>query len=148
MKEDFESILQNSTKEEILAGVRSLYNSDKKDFYDIINILDTLKAGDKRKLEIGRLCKIYQGDIPTEDLKQIFPFDFFVEIEKFHDDEIGVKSFNMIRKNIQTIFESRDNEYIRSMATFIGSILEGNIFIDEVYIDTLVSIGERYTFRP
>ena len=42
---------------------------------------------------------------------------------------------------------SKDNEYLRSMAIFIGSILESNIYIDQVYVDTLIAIGRRYAFN-
>lgn len=37
-------------------------------------IMEEIKIGDKRKQDLGRYCKIYQGDIPTEDLAKIFPF--------------------------------------------------------------------------
>lgn len=33
------------------------------------------------------------------------------------------------------------------MAAFIGSVLESNVFIDRLYLDTLLNIGERYAFK-
>jgi len=44
-----------------------------------MNILDELKLGDQSKINIGRLCKVFLGDIPESDLRLIFPFDFFLE---------------------------------------------------------------------
>jgi len=43
---------------------------------------------------------------------------------------------------------ARDNDFIRSMAAFMGSVLGANKFIDKIYIDTLISIGESYSFNP
>lgn len=33
------------------------------------------------------------------------------------------------------------------MAIFIGSILESNIYIDQVYVDTLIAVGRKYAFN-
>ena len=109
--------------------------------------MDNLKLGDRKKLDIGRLCKIYQGDIPTEDLRQIFPFDFFLDIESYNEEEVGSHAYRSIARVIQDLLVTKDNEYLRSMAIFMGSILESNVFIDQVYIDTLISIGQRYAFN-
>ena len=68
----------------MLSATRSIYESGKKDFHEVVNLMDNLKLGDRKKLDIGRLCKIYQGDIPTEDLRHIFPFDFFLDIESYN----------------------------------------------------------------
>jgi hypothetical protein len=68
-----------------------------------------LKIGDRKKLDIGRLCKIYQGDIPTDDLKQIFPFEFFLDSEGYTEEEISNHAYSLIAKNIQTILMGKDN---------------------------------------
>jgi hypothetical protein len=112
-----------------------------------VNLLDTLGLGDKRRINIARLCKIYQGDIPTEDLRHIFDFDFFLEGESSSEEEEKRSVYQAISKNIQELLMGKDNEYLRSMAIFIGSILEGNLFIDQVYVDTLIAIGRRYAFN-
>jgi hypothetical protein len=114
----------------------------------VVNILDTLKVADKRKLGIGRLCKIYQGDISTADLRRIFSFDFFLELENFPDEELLERSYAAISNNIQTLFLEKDNDYVRNVATFVGSVLESNVYLDRVFVDTLVSIGERYAWNP
>lgn len=111
-----------------------------------MRILDTLKVGDRQRIDITRLCRVYQGDIPTEDLRRIFPFHFFIETEHRYEEDLGPKVYDAIRQNIQKIFLERNNEYIRSIATFVGSVLEGNIFIDLVYLDTLLNIGQ-YDFN-
>ena len=49
----------------MLSATRSIYESGKKDFHEVVNLMDNLKLGDRKKLDICRLCKIYQGDIPT-----------------------------------------------------------------------------------
>ena len=68
----------------MLSATRSIYESGKKDFHEVVNLMDNLKLGDRKKLDIDRLCKIYQGDIPTDDLRHIFPFDFFLDIESYN----------------------------------------------------------------
>lgn len=148
IKEDFETVAQLYNKEEIAEAVRVLYDNGTKDLEEVVNILDTLKAADKRKLDIGRLCKIYQGDISTADLRRIFPFDFFLELETFPDEELAERSYAAISGNIQTLFLEKDNDFVRNVATFVGSVLESNVYLDRVFIDTLVSIGERYAWNP
>lgn len=103
--------------------------------------MDTLKLGDRKKLDIGRLCKIYQGDILTSDLRHIFPFEFFLQVETYNEDQVSSHAYSQISKVIQDLIIGKDNEYLRSIAIFMGSILESNMFIDQVYIDTLITIG-------
>jgi hypothetical protein len=126
--------------------VKVIYEEGRKDFYESIRILDTLKVGERQRIDISRLCKIYQGDIPTEDLQRIFPFHFFTDTDHHYEEELGPKVYEAIRENIQHIFMERNNEYIRSIATFVGSVLESNVFIDLVYLDTLLNIG-TYDFN-
>jgi len=78
LKEDFEEVLQNYPKEDIVEAVRSLYTEGKKNFEELINIMDTLKIGVKEKIELGRTCKIYHGEVTMEDMRHIFPFDYFI----------------------------------------------------------------------
>lgn len=111
-------------------------------------MLDTLGLGDRRRINIARLCKIYQGDLPTADLKHIFGFDFFLEGETYASEEEEKNGvYAAIARNIQDLLAGKDNEYLRSMAIFVGSILEGNAFIDQVYLDTLISVGRGYAFQ-
>jgi hypothetical protein len=77
MNEDFKTIA-NTPKDEVLGAIRTIYEDGRKDFHEVVNLLDTLGMGDKRRINIARLCKIYQGDIPTVDLRHIFGFDFFL----------------------------------------------------------------------
>ena len=50
--------------------------------------------------------------------------------------------------NIQILFSTRDNEYIRSMAMFVTKFLESNAFTERVYIDTLAHISKTGEFTP
>lgn len=43
---------------------------------------------------------------------------------------------------------TKDNIYMKSMALFIGSILESNQYFYKFYVDTLDSIGRNYSFTP
>ena len=52
----------------------------------------------------------------------------------------------MISRNLQDLFISHDGEYIQSLAHILSSSFESNWVLDHIYVDTLVSIGERYTF--
>ena len=60
---------------------------------------------------------------------------------------MGSHAYKSIARVIQDLLVTKDNEYLRSMAIFMGSILESNVFIDQVYIDTLISVGQRYAFN-
>ncbi len=48
-----------------------------------------------------------------------------------------------MRPKFSEILSGKDNEFIRSLANFIGSILEDNIYIARFYIDVLILSSER-----
>ena len=140
--------MANLSRDEVLTAIRTVYEDGRKDFHAVVNLLDTLGISDRKRIGIARLCKIYQGDIPTEDLRHIFPFEFFLEGEGYSNEEEEKGAvYSTISPKIQDILIGRDNEYLRSMAIFIGSILESNVFIDQTYLDTLIAVGQRYAFN-
>lgn len=47
----------------------------------------------------------------------------------------------MVKRNLQDLFLSHDNEYVRSLALFFGSVLETSSIMDRIYLDTLITIG-------
>ena len=53
-----------------------------------------------------------------------------------------------IADNIQNLFLDRDNEYVRNVAAFVAKFLEANIFIERVYLDTLLFIVKKCDFTP
>ena len=109
-------------------------------------MFDELGIADKRKVEIGRLCKIYQGETqmpPTSDIKKLFPCQYFVESPVVEDDkEFNERSYNAMRPAFEGIIEDVSNEYIRNMANFIGSILNDNTYIARFYIDVIIILGK------
>lgn len=86
MSEDYKAIT-SIPKDEALSAIRSIYEDGKKNFHEVVDLLDTLGYADRKRINIARFCKIYQGDIPTEDLRHIFSFDFFLESDSYHSDE-------------------------------------------------------------
>ena len=94
-------------------------------------------------MNLSKLAKYYlECEIPQEDLLRVFPFDFFLTGEGLNDEELKNLTYKEIADNIQALFLERDDEYIRSMAMFITKILESNIFIERVYVDTFCHLAK------
>ncbi|CAM6002745.1 unnamed protein product [Sphagnum balticum] len=79
LSEDYEAVRKGYSLDQVTGAIQPLYEEGRIDFNRTVNLLDELGVGDGRKIEIGRLCKIYKGDISDEDLRRIFPFNFFLE---------------------------------------------------------------------
>ena len=138
--------LKKYTREQLLPSIKAVYEEGQLDFSSVVNLLDELKLGDQPSLDIGRLCKVFQGDIPSDDLRRVFPFDYFLEGEVYNVEEQAERTYGMISRNLQDLFVSHDKEYVTLMVTFLGSTLESSSIMDRIYLDTLMSIGERYNF--
>lgn len=63
-----------------------------------------------------------------------------------NEEEFKHFAYKEIADNIQVLFLERDTEYIRSIAVFVAKFLEANIFIEKVYMDTLVYIAGKCEF--
>jgi hypothetical protein len=147
-KGDSEYIIKTYPKDEILNAVRAFYEDKAKDFNEVVEILELLKLGEPSKMNLCKMLKYLEAEIPSEDLSRVFSFDFFLTGEGLTDNDLRETAYREMRDNIQVLFMERDNEYIRSMAMFVTKFLESNSFLERVYIDTLIYISRHCDFTP
>ena len=49
----------------------------------------------------------------------------------------------VMRSSFESIIESKDNDFIRHMANYIGNILSENAYVSRFYIDMIILLGKK-----
>lgn len=85
--EEFSKILDSYDTEAIKEAAKSVFYDERNDFDKTLTVIECLNLGDEIKLEKCKLMKVFLGDIPAKDVKQIFSFDFWTNVNSVDKEE-------------------------------------------------------------
>ena len=111
------------------------------------SILSELRIVDEKKIKVMMFCKIYLNEnnftLTSDELKKMLPFTYLIEPAEENPQEFKERMFMVMRGAFESIIENKDNDFIRSIANYIGNILNENAYVCRFYIDMIILMGRK-----